>query len=494
METVNKKKPENKKTDLEAYDPFARDFFNNARKPTRDVGIETRDDPDDREPEAHQLKFKSDWTQSLPKITVQELNFSNEIISLPDDLSNFSEETVQEVFSNLTLKNRNQIFCKALSSTEVRLEQTINLFRKTNHIFITMYSKSPQTSGIIGINSEFASTLVNLVLGGTGNQVGNFKSLSEIEKAIIEFIIIKLFGSLNEKMGRRVFMLGKIEDKPGFEVNPEERGAEIVFDLVVGNTEGTFTVFLPENYLNVFNTARDVLFKSDKSGTPAELKIFPGGFETHIKLFETSINFGDLSVLEQNDVILVDRPGRFQEIFKENSPPVKVFVGDGNNVFLEGNLMQQNMGDKNLFSGALSFEITSLISQKENKSGMNKGIKMNEGIEKDLSNDPATQMDEKLENTGIVSGDNLFGSEKEQEEAGLESLENIYLNLSVQIKGKRLSLSELQNLRVGQIIDLGCRPTDPFEIVIDSDNKTIALGELVEIEGQIGVRLSKIFV
>ena len=74
------------------------------------------------------------------------------------------------------------------------------------------------------------------------------------------------------------------------------------------------------------------------------------------------------------------------------------------------------------------------------------------------------------------------------------SLENVQVALRVEIAGNKISLRELQNLRAGQIIALGCSPTDAVRLVTDNNEEPVATGELVEIEGQLGVRLTKVFI
>ncbi len=67
------------------------------------------------------------------------------------------------------------------------------------------------------------------------------------------------------------------------------------------------------------------------------------------------------------------------------------------------------------------------------------------------------------------------------------ALENVMVDLRVQVAGRKISLQELGKLHAGQIIDLGCRPEDPVELVAENSDRPIASGELVKIEGQLGV-------
>ena len=70
------------------------------------------------------------------------------------------------------------------------------------------------------------------------------------------------------------------------------------------------------------------------------------------------------------------------------------------------------------------------------------------------------------------------------------ALEEILLTVHVELAGRRLSLDELARLRVGQLLALDCQATDPVDLV--ADGRRIARGELVEIEGRLGVRVTQV--
>ncbi|HKP72023.1 MAG TPA: FliM/FliN family flagellar motor C-terminal domain-containing protein, partial [Pyrinomonadaceae bacterium] len=74
-------------------------------------------------------------------------------------------------------------------------------------------------------------------------------------------------------------------------------------------------------------------------------------------------------------------------------------------------------------------------------------------------------------------------------EAGA-ALEGLLLTLHVELPARRISLEELSRLRAGQVLELGCRPTDPVELV--ADGRRVAVGELVDVEGRLGVRVTRL--
>ena len=88
--------------------------------------------------------------------------------------------------------------------------------------------------------------------------------------------------------------------------------------------------------------------------------------------------------------------------------------------------------------------------------------------------------------------------EMKQDEAAADSapgtgvLEGLLLTVRVELGARRLTLDDLANLRAGQIIELGCRATDPVDLV--TENGTVARGELVDVEGRLGVRITRVLV
>ena len=69
-------------------------------------------------------------------------------------------------------------------------------------------------------------------------------------------------------------------------------------------------------------------------------------------------------------------------------------------------------------------------------------------------------------------------------------IDSVTLTARVELAARRIRMDELLRLRPGQILDLGCQPTDPVDLVVDG--RRVARGELVDIEGRLGVRIIQI--
>lgn len=73
----------------------------------------------------------------------------------------------------------------------------------------------------------------------------------------------------------------------------------------------------------------------------------------------------------------------------------------------------------------------------------------------------------------------------------LSSLDQVSINLSFDLGQRRLSLSELQALQPGELFDLA-RPLNDGPVHIRANGTLIGHGELVDIDGSIGVQVSRL--
>ena len=72
-----------------------------------------------------------------------------------------------------------------------------------------------------------------------------------------------------------------------------------------------------------------------------------------------------------------------------------------------------------------------------------------------------------------------------------ESLaKDVPVQLAAVLAKKTLNLGQILELRVGEVLDLSRKPSDPIDLV--ANGKLVAKGELVMIDGQIGVRIIKL--
>ncbi|MFQ3590048.1 MAG: type III secretion system cytoplasmic ring protein SctQ [Chloracidobacterium sp.] len=69
------------------------------------------------------------------------------------------------------------------------------------------------------------------------------------------------------------------------------------------------------------------------------------------------------------------------------------------------------------------------------------------------------------------------------------ALEELTVTVRIELAARRMRLEELAQLRPGHVLELGCAPTDPVTLTVDG--RPIARGELVDVEGRLGVRITQ---
>ncbi len=501
---TSKKKIEEKPlsgSPTETLDPFAVDFFGGEKQSRADdsnegLGNAGRQKKSNKGRKLSDVK-SLDWYKQLPKMSKREAEFSNRLTELPKLLSVKAQEGIKKTFSRFTLLDEELIHCEILGICEVNLKKSIDDLRKTPQIFLTLLADSKSESSVVAINSEFASALIDLVLGGKGKSSEYLRPLSPVEQTVIEFLVINILGELNNGFDNSRLCLGSIGNAIEDDFKKEERGAEVVLDFVFGNLSGSVTLLLPMAFPELMGESKFGLFRHI---TPIEkfdkFNTIGRNLSLSVDFGKTEVSANDITFLEKDDVVLIEKPSNIYE------DGVVVFVGDGTNYSLSGRVQTQNDNDEtDILSREILIEVQEVLSEKEIKSVQQIEKMSTEQQKEAKSEEGVADGNESVQDPNSVEADENRSEEQINEtfeddidEETLESLENVMINLRVSLGGRRLNLEELRNIRVGQIIELGCRPSDPVDIVTDSDNKPIARGELLEVEGQMGVRLTRIFV
>ncbi len=73
---------------------------------------------------------------------------------------------------------------------------------------------------------------------------------------------------------------------------------------------------------------------------------------------------------------------------------------------------------------------------------------------------------------------------------GAELLNDIPLQISVELGRVGVTAEEVVSLKVGQVIELSRVPGEPVDLSVNG--KVVARGEVVEVEGHLGVRITSL--
>lgn len=363
----------------------------------------------------------------------------------------------------------------------------------------------------------------------------NLRALSKIESAIYEFLWVSIVHELNRAADEPALRLHAIaRHAPAWLATSNQaadssdhrngnaaraataRGALLTFRIAFGETFGLARCYLSDHALNAFAHARHP-FLIEHAGTDERLKSY-GRLATHtessVQIGTTTVTPAELAALETGDVLKLERgfvewrageDTRVTTIAGE----LRTRVGAGRNFDIKGYAMHATGAATNTSAANVSLVVETISGGQaaRDEGQRTNDVSMDETMERqqrdtqqntDFSeNDERYSARDTMEDAGAERGANLMNSSDERgidredaneaDELAGNVLDELLMTVHVELAARRMSLEELSRLRPGQIIDLGCRATDPVDLIIDA--RRIARGELVEIEGGLGVRV-----
>jgi flagellar motor switch/type III secretory pathway protein FliN len=442
-------------------DPFAVDFFGASVSQIEELSFLNEDFVEEiaveNEPEIVQLPKKL-WADDLPKIAKDEVRFSNSIQFLPAKLSLFGKNKIEASLSHFIFGEPDKVFIQTVDNKEVKLSEALALANIEQSVFISIAAEPGNNFAVLVLDSILASQIVDKTLGGLGLTKLVRRKLSRTEETVVEFLSVCLLSDLNEKLGEPLFRVSSIEQQiPAwleFHKNKSDlRGMTASVQLDFDDIKGIAKFVYSNDFLTELSRHENLLLKyKDKTEIFNKYKQITFELKSQILVGTTNFTVKELAGLEKGDFIVLEET--FAEwddlILSANS-----YVEFADNFKVYGEIEPDS-------NGKLFVNIQDILTDLRQENALER-IKMEPEFNEDAEN----------EDVSVV-------------------LDNIMLNVNVVLPGRKISLEELSRLRNGQILELGCKATDQVEL--QTDGKKIATGDLIDIEGNLGVRLSKVFV
>lgn len=462
-------------------DPFAVDIFGaekSAVNEEQEIDVEIKGEAEKTDKKA---KERPAWNASLPALTAREVEFSRLLQNLPKNLTIRAAAAIEETIARYTFQSADNVKCRLASVSEVNLSKAIDKRVQTAQVFLTLGCQPDHAAAVIALNADFASAVIDLILGGEVADYTAPGDLSPIEIAIFEFLGINILSEINRWLGQPILCLQKVTSENPSAFESFERGAESMFQLNIDSYGGTLSFFSGWSFLNSLDKTENPLF--EKKSSAKRIKNFEKialKLNLRLPIGTTRLTSDNLLYLEPDDLILIEETENVLAggDFTGN---LQIYVGSSKNFRLSGTSQPNELEN----TGELIFKINEIINNEE---------------QQNLTPTKLTMDEKEIEETEeTASGDNApdeanqtDGAASDAENAAI--LSNVLVTLRVEIAGGKISLNELQSLRSGQIVPLGCRPTDPVRIMTDSSDQPVAGGELVDVEGKLGVRVTRVFI
>lgn len=446
-------------------DPFAVDLFADGRRDARLQESHARDEDAD----APAVDDARPWQESLPRVTRDEAKLSKALSALPHTLSNEARAAVARVLADFARAGDGEVGLDLIDLRESDAEELSPSPSQSPRLFANLSVEPDGAPVAVALDSVFACSVVDRVLGGDGSPPDALRAPSPTERAVVEFLCLRVLHELNALAGEPLFRLESLSDTPALlsanDAGPassvsSSRTLVATVRVAGAGPLGLARVALTEASLAALGASesRIILNGGKGSGGASErLKAWRRlavDAPLRLRVGETRASVGDVEGLERGDIVVVEKAHVARDGARF-AGRVRVLAGAGQGISLDGRVAEPE-GVEDAGARTLAFVV--------------------EGINRGADSSAAERI--KMENEELRDG-----------EAGA-ALEGLLLTLHVELPARRISLEELSRLRAGQVLELGCKPTDPVELV--ADGRRVAVGELVDVEGRLGVRVTRL--
>lgn len=352
----------------------------------------------------------------------------------------------------------------ALSIDELRVVPASQLrknMREPN--FMAVVAPQPQKArGFIEVELALAHLIVDKLLGGAGDAVA-MRPLTDIEEGVLLYVLLEVMRTLaphvDPSLPRlRLESVVRSLDEALQLAADEEQMVVVQLHGRVSGQPGALRLFLPGSLVAAANPPADAAIRRTRRLAQARaqakrLKTVKTWLRAEIAQVE--ISAGDLAALRERDVVVVE------------TLSCRVDRGENGTVLLKVGRGRAGHADAEVTfeGGRYQAKVT----------GFSLGDEVRPGA--------AEPMDGQAPEGDRRS--NVTDSSQGQE--GVELLNDVPLQIAVELARVSVTAEDVLELKVGQVIDLNRGAGEPMDLSVNG--KVVARGELVEIEGNLGVRI-----
>ncbi len=388
-----------------------------------------------------------------------------------------------------------------LSTEYVHIVAPKNLRRYVGEpTFLGVLAPQPnKTRGFLEVELGLAHVAIDMLLGGAGEAV-SLRPLTDIEEGVMGYVLIETLKALAPSLDPSLPRLRLEGICRGFEealqlLGDESHLAVVQLKAVFGSHAGYVRLFIPASVLATANPPSDSAVRTTRRQADAAAHIgrlsgWKGWLRAEIG--QMAISSADLAQLRERDVILVEELTARPD--KGEGGKAKLRVGTGRTGFFDAEILLEDNRFKAKINGVVVGEGNPIAAgdaepaaegagdapPAEEPGGATEGLNT-EGIGVRV----AQAEDDAGESTSPGMGKPVEETMKSQE--GAELLNDIPLQISVELARVPVSAEDVVSLKVGQVLDLNRMPGEPIDLSVNG--KVVARGELVEIEGNLGVRV-----
>ncbi|PTL80508.1 type III secretion system cytoplasmic ring protein SctQ [Vitiosangium sp. GDMCC 1.1324] len=336
---------------------------------------------------------------------------------------------------------------------------------------------------VLEVELALAHAAVDTLLGGAGETVG-LRPLTDIEEGVAGFVLLEALKALAPGMdpGQPKLRLEGVAsgvDEAAARLGEEGPVLMVQLRAKLGSQDGMVRLFVPSGVMEAMEPAQEseqrrAMLQVDRRAHLGRLSAVRSWVRAEIGLAEISSQ--DLSSLRVKDVVLVDefsaRPDRGEE------GTARLRLGLGRQGYMNAEVFVEN--------GEYQARITEVVLGEQPFLQRNVPSESDEAAAESLSESGESGDDEEFTNPEMSNPQAESGAVDDRMDSG-ELLGDIPLQISVELARVPVTADQVVSLRAGQVLELHRAPGEAVDLSVNG--KVIARGELVEIEGQLGVRI-----
>lgn len=400
-------------------------------------------------------------------------------------------------------KRLNEMFEEevALTTEYVHVVAPKNLRRYVGEpTFLGVLAPQPnKTRGFLEVELGLAHVAIDMLLGGAGEAI-SLRPLTDIEEGVMGYVLIETLKALAPSLDPSLPRLRLEGICRGFEealqlLGEESHLAVVQLKAVFGTHSGYVRLFIPASVLATANPPPDSAVRAARRQAQAAAHL--GRLSTvknwlRAEIGQMAISSADLAQLRERDVILVEELTARPD--KGEGGTARLRVGMGRTGFCDAEIVLEENRFKAKIT-AITIGEGNPVAAAEPEPPPEAGAEgappaeepggTTEGLSTEGIGVRVGQTDEAGESTSPGVRSQVDETLKSQE--GAELLNDIPLQISVELARVPVSAEDVVSLKVGQVLDLNRMPGEPIDLSVNG--KVVARGELVEIEGNLGVRV-----
>ncbi len=391
--------------------------------------------------------------------------------------------------------------------------------------FLAIVAPAPHKSrGFLEVELGLAHATIDTLLGGAV-EAAALRPLSDIDEGVMSFVVLEALRALapNIEPGlprMRLEGIARSVNEAVSVLGDEPQVAVLQFKACLGDHAGFVRLFIPSTVVGMTNPPRGGQERRARRAREMQDNISRlKGVKTWIRaeIGTGEITNGDLAGLQSGDVVLIDGVSARPDLGQPGTASLRVGLGRVGHfkaqvAVVEGRYQAKVLGfvaggegrharepgeEEEEAAEALSDEDGPDRDDEEDLDELDPPELGEEEAEADEDSD----YDEATSPGDLSHGASGLGSagsagsggktmsegSSEMSGEGSELLNDIPLQIAVELSRVSASAEEVVSLKVGQVIDLHRVPGEPVDLSVNG--KIVARGELVEVEGHLGVRI-----